>query len=118
MGCGPWDRDEFETAFDSATTLLAGVISAIGVWACYRANGKANGVELADRLLSIGFVLLVRFAVISTLAFVLWAYAAVSLNLGFRQAFEDLGLVFLAVVSLFWFRLYRHMQSVAHARAI
>src|SRR5690349_5669352 len=55
----PWDRDDFEAAVDSATTLLAGVVSAFGVWVCYRANGKANGVELADRLLALGFVLFV-----------------------------------------------------------
>jgi hypothetical protein len=56
---------------------------------------------------------LVRFAVISALAFVLWAYAAVSLDRGFRPAFEDLDLVFLAVVSLFWFRLPAHAISCA-----
>ena len=114
----PWDRDDFEAAVDSATTLLAGVISAFGVWACYRANGTTNGVELANRLLAIGFVLFVRFVIIWAVAFVVWAYVAVGFNLSFRPALEDLDLLFVFVVALFWYRLQRHIGSVASARAI
>jgi hypothetical protein len=112
----PWDRDDFEAVVDSVTTLLAGVISGLGIWACYRANGGKSGAELADRLLAIGFVLFVRFIVISALAFVIWAYAAVSLNWGFRPAFEELDLLFVGVVILFWFRLHGHIESVARVR--
>lgn len=114
----PWDRDGFETAVDSVTTLLAGVTSAIGVWTCYRANGSANGVELADRLLAIGFVLFVRFVVISAVAFSIWTYVTVGFNLNFRPSFEDFDLLFILVVALFWYRLQRHIGSVARARAI
>ena len=114
----PWDRDDFEAAVDSATTLLAGVTSALGIWACYRANGGERGTEFADRLLVIGFVLFVRFVVVSAVAFVLWAYAAISFNLGFRPSFEGLDLLFVIVVALFWFQLHRQIKSVARARAI
>ena len=114
----PWDRDDFEAAVDSATTLLAGVVSAFGVWVCYRANGDASGAEFADRLLAIGLVLFVRFIVIFAVAFVAWAYVSVTFKFGFRPSFEDLDLIFVLLVALFWFRLYKHIRSVAHARAI
>jgi hypothetical protein len=114
----PWDRDEFEATIDSATTLLAGVISAFGVWACYRANGTTHGVELVDRLLTIGFVVFVRFVVVCSIASVVWIYVAVSFKFDFRPTFEDLDLLFVFVVALFWYRLQRHVRSVAHARAI
>ena len=114
----PWDRDDFEAAVDSATTLLAGMISAVGIWACYRANGREAGVDLVDRLVAIGFVLLVRFAVCCSAVFLVLAYAAVSFSFGFRPSFEDFDLLFIFVVTLFWFRLHRHVKSVAHAGAI
>ena len=114
----PWDRDEFEAAADSATTLLAGAVSAFGVWACYRANGAANGIEISDRLLVVGLVLFIRFVVISSVAFLLWAYVAVGFNLSFRPTFEDLDLLFVFVVALFWYRLQAHIRVVARARAI
>jgi hypothetical protein len=114
----PWDRDDFEAAVDSATTLLAGMISALGVWACYRANGKDAGVDFVDRLISIGFVLLVRFIVCCLAVFVVCVYAAVSFRFGFRPSFEDFDVLFVFVVALFWFRLHRHIKSVGHARAI
>ena len=114
----PWDRDDFEAAVDSATTLLAGVISGFGIWACHRANGGESGAEFADRLLAIGFVLFVRFVVVFAVAFVAWACMAISFNFGFRPSLEDLDLLFAAAVALFWFRLHRHIGSVARARAI
>jgi hypothetical protein len=114
----PWDRDDFEAAVDSATTLLAGSISAVGVWACYRANGKEAGVDLLDRLLSIGFVLLVRFVICCLAVFVVWAYAAASFSLSFRPSFEDFDVLFVFVVILFWFRLHSYVKSVARARTI
>lgn len=114
----PWDRDDFEAAFDSATTLLAGAISAFGIVACYRANGGASGIEFLDRLLAIGFVLFVRFVIVSAVTFVAWIYSTAIFHIQFRPSFEDLDLIFVAVVALFWFRLRGHIRSVAHAREI
>jgi hypothetical protein len=114
----PWDRDDFEAAVDSATTLLAGVVSAFGVWSCYRANGGASGSGFADRLLAIGLVLSVRFVVIFAVTFVAWVYVAETFNFEFRPSFEGLDLLFVLVVALFWFRLHRHIRAVAHARTI
>jgi hypothetical protein len=113
----PWDRDEFETGVDSLTTLMNGLTSAIGLYACYRANGGVDGVQLAERICAIGVVLFLRFVVIGVLAFAIWAYATVSLNL-FRLSLEDFDLLSLLVVALFWVRLRSHVVSVAQPRAI
>jgi hypothetical protein len=112
----PWDRDDFEAAFDSVTTLLAGVVSAFGIIACYRANGSASGIEFPDRLLAIGFVLFVRFVIVSAVTFVVWIYMTAIFHIQFRPAFEDLDLLFVVVAVLFWFRLRKHITSVARAR--
>ena len=109
----PWDRDEFEAAVDSLTTLAGGLISGAGLYCCYRANRGADGLQFADRVCAIGFVLFVRFVVFSTLAFILWAYLTVAVNSPFRPSYEDLDLLFLLIVTLFWFRLRSHIASVA-----
>ena len=114
----PWDRDDFEAAFDSTTALLAGVISAFGIIACYRANGGPIGIEFLDRLLAIGFVLFVRFVIVTAVTFVVWIYMTAIFHIQFRPSFEDLDLIFVAVVALFWFRLREHVSSVARARKI
>lgn len=113
----PWDTDEFETGVDSLTTLVNGLISAIGLYACYRANGGVDGIQLAERICAIGFVLFLRFVVFAVLAFVLWAYATVSLNL-FRRSLEDFDLLSLLVVALFWVRLRSHVASAAQPKPI
>lgn len=113
----PWDRDEFEAGVDSLTTLTNGIISVIGLYACYRANGGTEGVQLAERVCAIGVVLFLRFVVFGVLAFGVWAYATVSLNL-FRPSLEDFDFFSLLVVALFWIRLRIHVASVAQPRAI
>jgi hypothetical protein len=113
----PWDRDEFATGVDSLTTLMNGLTSVIGLYACYRANGGVDGVQLAERICAIGVVLFLRFVVIGVLAFAIWAYVTVSLNL-FRPSLEDFDLLSLLVVALFWVRLRSHVFSVAQPRAI
>jgi hypothetical protein len=108
----PWDRDEFETGVDSLTTLMNGLISAIGLYACYRANGGVDGVQLAERICVIGVVLFLRFVVAGVLALAIWAYATVSLNF-FRPPLEGFDLLSLLVVALFWVRLRSHVAFVA-----
>ena len=108
----PWDRDEFETAVDSLTTLMNGVISVVGLYACYRANGAASGVQLVERVCAIGVVLFVRFLVFTALAFTIWAYAMVYLNL-WRPSWEELDLLSLLLVALYWVRLRSHVAYVA-----
>ncbi|HKS57617.1 MAG TPA: hypothetical protein VJS12_20130 [Steroidobacteraceae bacterium] len=109
----PWDRDEFETAIDSLTTLANGLISAIGIYWSYRANGGADGVQFAERIVAIGFVVFVRFVVFSVLAAILWIYAAVYFKFSFRPSLQDLDFVSLALVTLFWVRVRSHVASVA-----
>lgn len=108
----PWDRDEFETAVDSLTTLANGLISAVGLYACYRANGGVDGLQFVERVCAIGFVLFLQFIVFGLLAFIVWAYATVSLNL-FRPSLEELDVLSLLVVALFWMRLRSHVASIA-----
>lgn len=108
----PWDRDYFEAGVDSATTLLNGLISVIGLYACYRANGAAGGVQLVERVCAIGVVLFVRFVVISVVAFVIWAYAVVYFNL-YRPSLEEFDLLLLAVLVLYWARVRSHVAYTA-----
>jgi hypothetical protein len=108
----PWDRDEFETGVDSLTTLANGLISAIGLYTCYRVNGGANGVHLVERVCAIGFVLFLRFVVFGLLAFAVAAYATVSLHL-FRLSLEELDVLSVLVVALFWIRLRSHIRLCA-----
>jgi hypothetical protein len=107
-----WDRDEFETGVDSLTTLVNGLISAVGLYACYRANGGIDGVHLVERVCAMGFVLFVRFMVFGLLASTVWVYATVSLEL-FRPSLEELDVLSLLVVALFWMRLRSHVASIA-----
>lgn len=79
----PWDRDEFETGVDSLTTLVNGLISVVGLYACYRANGGVDGLQLA-----------------------------VSLHV-LRPSLEELDVLSLLVVALFWIRLRSHVASIA-----
>ena len=108
----PWDRDEFETAVDSLTTLVNGLISAIGIYSCYRANGGVEGVQFAERISAIGFVVFVRFLAFGALAFLIWAYATVSFNLP-RLSYESFDLLSLLIVPLFWARVRTHVASTA-----
>jgi hypothetical protein len=108
----PWDRDEFETGVDSLTTLANGLISAVGLYACYRANGGVDGLQLVERVCAIGFVLFLRFIVFGLLAFIVWAYATVPLNL-YRPSLEELDVLSLLVIALFWMRLRSHVASIA-----
>jgi hypothetical protein len=108
----PWDRDEFETGVDSLTTLVNGLISVVGLYACYRANGGVDGLQLVERVCAIGFVLFLRFIVPGLLAFIAWTYATVSLHV-LRLSLEELDVLSLLVVALFWIRLRSHVASVA-----
>ena len=109
----PWDRDEFEAAIDSVTTLANGLISAVGIYWSYRANGGPEGAQFVERISSIGFVVFVRFVVFTVLGAILWIYAAVYFKFAFRPAFEELDLLSLALVTLFWVRVRSHVASVA-----
>jgi hypothetical protein len=109
----PWDRDDFETAVDSLTTLANGLISAIGIYACYRANGGADGVQFAERISAIGFVVLVRFFVFGALALIIWAFATVYFNFPIRPSFEDFDLLSLLIVALFWVRVRSYVAATA-----
>jgi hypothetical protein len=113
----PWGRDEFETGVDSLATLMNGLISVIGLCACYRANGGTGSVQLAERICAIGVVLFLRFVVLTVLVFIIWAYATVSFNL-FRPSLEDFDVLSSLLVTLFWVRLRSHVASVAQPRAI
>lgn len=114
----PWDRDEYETAVDSLTTLLNGLISASGIYSCYRANGGADGVQFPERLSALGFVVFVRFLVFGVLAFITWAYVSVSFNLPVRPAYEDFDFLSLLIVALFWVRVRGHVAAVSQPGAI
>lgn len=104
--------DEFETGVDSLTTLANGLISSVGLYACYRANGGVDGLQLVERVCAIGFVLFLRFIVFGLLVFIVWAYATVSLNLD-RPSLEELDVLSLLVIALFWMRLRSHVASIA-----
>jgi hypothetical protein len=113
----PWDRDEFETAVDSLTTLANGLISAIGIYSCYRANGGIDGVQFPERISAIGFVVFVRFVAFGVLAFIIWAYATVYLNLP-RPSYESFDFLSLLIVALFWARVRSHVSSTVQPRKI
>ena len=113
----PWDRDEFEAGIDSLTTVANGLLSCIGLYLCYRANGADDGANLAERLCTLGVVLFVRFLVIGALAFIAWAYVTVAFNL-YQPSLEEFDLLSLLVVALFWLRLRSHVATVARPGAI
>lgn len=109
----PWGRDDFETAVDSITTLINGVISAIGVYSCYRANGGASGSQLAERLTALGTALLVRFLVLVTLVLFVWIYISARLNAVSQFSFENFDLFSVLMVALYWVRLRHYVGTVA-----
>ncbi len=113
----PWDRDEFETAVDSLTTLANGLISAIGIYSCYRANGGVDGVQFSERISAIGFVVFVRFLGFGVLAFIIWAFATVYWNLP-RPSYESFDLLSLLIVALFWARVRSYVAATAQPRTI
>jgi hypothetical protein len=108
----PWDRDEFETGVDSLTTVINGLVSVLGLYACYRANGARDGVELVGRVCAIGVVLFVRFVVFGAVALVIWLCLAPYLT-SWRPSWEDLDLLSLFVVVLYWTRLRSYVAYVA-----
>jgi len=108
-----WDRDTFEAAVDTLVVLLKGLISAVGLYSCYTANGGVDGAQLAERVCAIAVVLFVRFAVYFGLAFLAWAHLTFNLDAPLGFLYEGWGILSLVMVALFWIRLRTHIATVA-----
>jgi hypothetical protein len=122
----PGDTSESLTRLDWAFTVAAWIISIAGTWAVYRANGGTTGEDFLARYLSLGWVLLVRFAVFLAIPAVLIGAAVPLLLLtgpltpeaGFEQFFEQadpwlmLGFNVVLPATFFW-RLGHHVGDVA-----
>jgi len=98
----------------SLSALMIGS-SIIGTLVAYRANGRTAGVHFANRFLSLGFVLTVRFLVFLIPAMaVLVAYWAMNFDAEepIPVTFVDVALSALLQVVFYW-RLAKHFRDVA-----
>ncbi|MCA9641329.1 MAG: hypothetical protein KC492_11565 [Myxococcales bacterium] len=87
------------------------VIAAIGVLACYRANGRAGGLRFAERFLSLSWVVGLRVFLSTLLPVVGLRLFAEHLYPDSSQLVRE-GLIELPVTALAYWRLQLHFQSL------
>jgi len=87
------------------------VIHAIGVFACYRANGRAGGLRFAERFLSLSWVVGLRVFLCTLLPVVGLRLFAEHLYPDSSQLVRE-GLIELPVTALAYWRLQFHFRSL------
>jgi hypothetical protein len=115
----PVADEEFRVA-DGILLVLTLLVTVVGLWAAYRANGGQQGTDLAGRFLAIGWVVGLRLMVL-LLAFLVFVFVVV-LVLAFReQELSDRSMelggwvaALLAEIVFYW-RLTHHLASVRGA---
>jgi hypothetical protein len=118
----PDEKTPFTLSFtwrEAAFLLASLVISAIGLYSAYRANGGDQGRDLAGRLLSLSWVLGLRVGALLVPVFVMFMVAVVIVGMGptkeeIPESFLSVLFGFFLLIGIFYYwRLAHHLRDVS-----
>jgi hypothetical protein len=112
----PFANEKFTIA-DGVLLVLILIVTVLGLWTAYQANGGANGTDLAGRYLALGWVIGLRVLVLFVLGLgIVFVSVVVLMLLGREPSDQSLDalswiIALLAEVFFYW-RLTHHIGSL------